>query len=189
MDGAAGGGDGPGAGLSRTMQIRPRRPVYGKDRAIRVYNMADAAASALMLRTRLGGEHYRSHVDMGDRVALLSVKRILLLGPKGDELLMLKFKHIENVEVRPIELADGSQGFGIIIILNTPRRNGSELEVINCSDRDQAIELCEHIEEAQRHLAASSALTIQSRDATASADDTSPLRHHPSVKSKEQDQT
>jgi hypothetical protein len=118
--------------------------------------MADAAASALMQRTtRLGGEHYRSHVDMGvDRgVALLSVKRLLILGPRGDEVLVLKYKHIESVEVRAIDLVDGRPGFGIIIILNTPRRNGSEVEVINCADRAQAVELCSHIQEARRMMA------------------------------------
>jgi Vacuolar-sorting-associated 13 protein C-terminal/Autophagy-related protein C terminal domain len=162
MDGA--GGHGHAYGPRALVQIRPRRPLYGKDRAIRAYNMADAAASALMLRTRLGGEQYRSHVDMGDRVALLSVKRLLILGPRGDERLLLKYKHIESVEVRAIDLVDGSPGFGIIIILNTPRRNGSEVEVINCTERSQAIELCSHIQEARRMM--SSDVQIQSSESS-----------------------
>ena len=144
VKGSVEGAQGPGG--DRLTQIRPRRPVYGRERLIRPYNLADAAAAALMLRTRLAGEQYLSHVDMGNRVALLSVKRLLLLGSNGEELLVLKFKHIERLEVRNIEQADGSLGWGIVIVLNTPRRNGSEVEVINCNDESEAIALCAEIE-------------------------------------------
>ena len=140
-------------------QTRPRRALYGRERAIRIYNMADAAASALMMRTRLAGELYMSHVDMGDRVALFSVKRVLMLGPSGQELLVLKYKHIESLDIRPIILADGEPGWGIIIILNTPRRNGSEVEVINCKDEQLANEICSHFENGMRMM--SSDLEIQ----------------------------
>jgi hypothetical protein len=127
-------------------QFRPRRPMYGRDKVLRAYNVEDAAAATLMLRTRLAGENYLSHMDMGDRVALLGVRRLLLLGgTKGEELLALKFKHVSNIEIRPIKQQDGSDGWGIIILLNTPRRNGSEVEVICCNQRDQAMELCSHI--------------------------------------------
>jgi Vacuolar-sorting-associated 13 protein C-terminal/Autophagy-related protein C terminal domain len=175
MDGA--GGHGHGAfGPRALQQIRPRRPLYGKDRAIRIYNTADAAASALMLRTRLGGEQYRSHVDMGDRVALLSVKRLLILGPRGDELLLLKYKHIESVEVRAIDLVDGSPGFGIIIVLNTPRRNGSEVEVINCTERSQAVELWSHIQEARRMMASDVQIQSSESSVQSSSSSSSPPR-------------
>jgi hypothetical protein len=126
-------------------QFRPRRPMYGRDKVLRAYNVEDAAAATLMLRTRLAGENDLSHMDMGDRVALLGVRRLLLLGTKGEELLALKFKHVSNIEIRPIKQEDGSDGWGIIILLNTPRRNGSEVEVICCNQRDQAMELCSHI--------------------------------------------
>jgi len=123
-------------------QVRPRRALYGREKAIRPFVFADAAASALMLRTRLAGESYLSHADMGDRVALISVKRVLLLGQRGEELLVLKLKHIEKVEVRSVTMDDGSPGWGIIILLNTPRSNGSELEVIICKEKAHAEELC-----------------------------------------------
>jgi hypothetical protein len=134
-------------------QIRPRRALYGSDMRIRPYNVADAAASALMLRTRLAGEHFLAHMDMGNRVALLSVSRLLLLGAQGDalqELLVLKFKHIDRLEVRPIEQEDGSTGWAIIIVLNTRRRNGSEVEVINCKDKAEAEELAQLVEQGMK---------------------------------------
>jgi len=142
-----------GTNKGQLTQIRPRRPVYGRDQVIRPYNLADAAAAALMLRTRLAGEQYLSHVDMGNRVALLSVKRLLLLGSNGEELLVLKFKHIERLEVRNIEQSDGREGWGIVIVLNTPRRNGSEVEVISCNDESEAIALCAEIERGMRTVA------------------------------------
>lgn len=140
--GGVGGSDQEG----RLLPIRPRRVMYGTDRVLRTYNVADAAAMALMLRTRLAGECYLGHLDMGNRVALLSVKRLLLLGPEGEELLVLKFKHIEKAEVRSMELEDKSKGWGIVVILNTPRRNGSEVEVINCKDKAEAEQLMALIE-------------------------------------------
>jgi len=170
--------------LQLLQQVRPRRALYGTDRMIRPYSVADAAASALMLRTRLAGENYLSHLDMGNRVALLSVKRLLLLGPEGEELLVLKFKHIESLSVREIELEDSRagrydedeavdasakvaaktaatstgerMGWGIIVVLNTPRRNGSEVEVINCTDKIQADELCQLIEQGMKLVSTSS---------------------------------
>jgi hypothetical protein len=144
VKGSVDGGNGV-QGLQLT-HVRPRRPLYGRERAIRPYSLADAAAAALMLRTRLAGENYLCHVDMGDRVALLSVKRLLLLGPSGEEVLVLKFKHIDSLEVQSIVQEDQSPGWGIIVVLNTPRRNGSDLEVICCKEKAQADELRSHIE-------------------------------------------
>eukprot|EP00977_Amphora_coffeiformis_P011236 scaffold2704_cov159-Amphora_coffeaeformis.AAC.6 len=144
VDGASGGQSG------MVLQIRPRRPLYGRDRSIRTYNMADAAAMALMQRTRLAGELYLNHLDMDDRLALLSVKRLVLMGPMGEELLVVKYKHIERAEMQAISLADGSPGWGIVLVLNTPRRNGSEVEVINCREQWQATNLLSHIEEGIR---------------------------------------
>lgn len=132
-------------------QIRPQRPLYGRDQAIRAYNAADAAAATLMLRTRLGGEKYLSHVDLGDRVALLSVKRFLLLGSTGEELLLLKFSHVDNLEIRNLEQEQEiDASWGIIVHLNTPRRNGSEVEVITCTNVEEAKALCAQIEDGRR---------------------------------------
>ena len=125
----------------RRNQVRPRRALYGRDKQIQTYNLADAAACALMLRTRIGGQNFLSHLDMDDRVALLSDKRLLLLDSEGSELLLVKFKHISNVEVREYEQGSWS----LLIMLNTPRANGSELEVITCKNKLQAVELSEQI--------------------------------------------
>jgi hypothetical protein len=126
-------------------QTRPRRPMYGRDKVLRPYRLEDAAAATLMLRTRCAGENYLSHMDMDDRVALLSVKRLVLLGSKGEEQLNLKYKHVDRAEVRSIRQENGSDGWGIVVILNTPRRNGSDVEVISCHSEQEAIDLCSRI--------------------------------------------
>lgn len=130
---------------SRHAQVRPRRPMYGRDRVLRPYSVADAAAATLMLRTKLAGENYLSHCDMDDRVALLGVKHVLLLGADGKELLLVKFRHIEEVKVRPMPRDDGVEEWAVIIVLRIPRKNGSEVEVIKCKDRDVALELCSQL--------------------------------------------
>jgi hypothetical protein len=136
------GGEGQ-HGSNRLQQVRPRRAMYGQDKVMRLYSLADAAACTLMLRTRIGGQSYISHLDMDDRVALLSDKRLLLLDSEAKELLLVKFKHIASVEVREVETGS----FGLLIMLNTPRQNGSELEVITCT-QDQALELSNQIKYA-----------------------------------------
>eukprot|EP00566_Odontella_aurita_P001299 CAMPEP_0113600808 /NCGR_PEP_ID=MMETSP0015_2-20120614/42898_1 /TAXON_ID=2838 /ORGANISM="Odontella" /LENGTH=881 /DNA_ID=CAMNT_0000509077 /DNA_START=68 /DNA_END=2713 /DNA_ORIENTATION=- /assembly_acc=CAM_ASM_000160 len=123
-------------------QLRPRRALYGRDRSLRQYQLADATAALLMTRTRLAGEEYLSHFDMGSRVALLSVKRFLLLSDEGKELLMVKFKQMKNVEIRQVPKPDGHAEWGVLIFLRSPRKNGSEIEVINCEEEATAIELC-----------------------------------------------
>jgi hypothetical protein len=136
-------------------QVRPRRPMYGRDKVLRPYRLEDAAASTLMLRTRCAGENYLSHMDMNDRVALLSVKRLVILGSHGEELMELKYSHIDSLEVRPIDHGHmkhnddrhnhrdgGMEAWGIVVVLNKPRRNGSDIEVISCQSYEEASELC-----------------------------------------------
>jgi hypothetical protein len=127
-------------------QLRPRRPMYGRDKVLRPYRLEDAAAATLMLRTRCAGENYLSHMDMNDRVALLSVKRLVILGSRGEEQLALKYNHVARLEMRRIKEEDGSDGWAIVVILNTPRRNGSEVEVITCHSEQEALDLCSQIQ-------------------------------------------
>jgi len=138
--GSVEGGQGNRRGVRNVPQVRPRRPMYGKDKVMRVYSGADAAASTLMLRTRLAGENYLNHLDMGDRVALMSTRKMVLIGPDGREQLWLKFKHVKSVDISSITQADGSDGWGIIILLAVPRNNGSTLEVINCGKEKSVAE-------------------------------------------------
>lgn len=117
--------------------------MYGREKVLRPYSMEDAAAATLMLKTRCAGENYMSHLEMNDRVALLSIKRLIILGQTGEEQLALKFKHVSRLEVRSIRENDGiTEGWAIVVILNTPRRNGSDLEVISCRSEQEAIDLC-----------------------------------------------
>jgi len=134
-------GEGQQAIDRRRVQIRPRRALYGRDKQMRTYNLADAAACALMLRTCIGGQNFLSHLEMDDRVALLSDKRMLLLDSEGKELLLVKFSHISTVEVREYE----ANSCSVIIMLKRPRANGSDMEVVTCSTVAQAVELSEQI--------------------------------------------
>jgi hypothetical protein len=147
-----------GASGSHQLQltpVRPRRAFYGREKVLRTYNMADAAASALMMRTRVAGEPYLGHLDMGDRIALLSVKKFLLVGSRGQELLVVKFKHIEGLEVRNVLEKDGLPAWSIVVLLNTPRSNGSDVEVITCKEENQARELCALMEQGLRSIESS----------------------------------
>jgi hypothetical protein len=85
-------------------------------------------------------------MDMNDRVALLSVKRLVILGSRGEEQLALKYNHVARLEMRRIKEEDGSDGWAIVVILNTPRRNGSEVEVITCHSEQEALDLCSQIQ-------------------------------------------
>ena len=146
MIGVKGSIEGPGGQSMLIAQVRPRRPMYGPDRLLRPYNLADAAAAALMMRTRLAGETYSSHLDMGDRLALLSTSRVLLIGSTGEEKLVLKYKHIESMEVQRMDREDGSSSWGLVIVLNRPRKNGSDVEVVECGEQAKAQDLKNLIE-------------------------------------------
>lgn len=143
MIGVRGTVDGASGYSSEVTQVRPYRALYGWHKVTRPYNLADAAAYALMMRTRLGGELYLSHVDMGDRVALMSVHRFLILGVRGEELLVLKLKHVETVDTR--NLCEEGTRWGVIVVLNTPRQNGSDVEVIMCKEEHHASELAQQL--------------------------------------------
>jgi hypothetical protein len=132
------------SGIQRS-QVRPRRALYGRDRAIRAYQLEDATAASLFMSTRLAGENYLSHLDMGDKVALLSVKRLLLLGEDGEERLVVRYRQIKELEVRDVLQENGDMEYGVIVFLNSPRTNGSEVEVIGCKEKKVALELCEQV--------------------------------------------
>jgi Vacuolar-sorting-associated 13 protein C-terminal/Autophagy-related protein C terminal domain len=148
MIGVKGTLDGASGQSSQVSQIRPGRALYGRERAVRPYSLADAAAATLMLRTRLAGEHYLSHMDMGNKLALISVKRLIILGRQGQELLVLKLKHIASVKTRNVG-GELTINWGVIVLLNTPRQNGSEVEVILCHEELQAVELAKKLEEGR----------------------------------------
>ena len=112
MIGVKGSVDGGSINNMRRNQIRPRRAMYGRERAIRTYSLADATASSLMMRSRLAGDLYLSHCDIGNRFALLSVKRLLILGEDGQERIMIKLKLIKRVEVRQVPKPDGGNEWG-----------------------------------------------------------------------------
>jgi len=131
---------------SRHAQVRPRRPMYGRDRILRPYAVADAAAATLMLRTKLAGENYLSHCDMDDKVALLSVKRMLLLGSNGQELLLVKYRNIKKVSVQPMtQRGDGVEEWAVVIVLGFPRNNERPVKVIKCKSKVVAVELCSQL--------------------------------------------
>mmetsp|Transcript_5936 Transcript_5936/g.12591 ORF Transcript_5936/g.12591 Transcript_5936/m.12591 type:complete len:257 (-) Transcript_5936:55-825(-) len=122
-------------------QIRPRRCFYGKERSFRNYNVKDATAAGLMMTTSLAGELYLSHCDMGSQIALLSVRRLLLLGEDGREKTIVRFSMMKGVEIRKIPEPGGEKQWGLIVHLKKPRRDRSDVEVINCGVKEIAQDL------------------------------------------------
>ena len=109
--------------------------MHGKDRILRVYSLGDAAAATLMHRTKLAGENYLSHVDMGDRVLLVSDKAFVLLGPDGQELLFAKFKHVKSVELREIsEEGRDCEWEVFITVSRRSKKDVTHVEVLRCGD-------------------------------------------------------
>jgi hypothetical protein len=121
-------------GVHRMPQLRPRRTMYGKDRTLRVYSLADAAASTLMHRTKLSGDNYLSHLDMGDRVLLVSDKKFVLLGPDGQELLLVKFKHITSIELQQMAENDDTKSEWCVVITLSAKgwSDKAHVEVLRC---------------------------------------------------------
>jgi vacuolar protein sorting-associated protein 13A/C len=128
-------------------QIRPRRAFYGRDRRLRPYSFVDAISAAIMMRTKLGGENYLSHVDMGGRVVILSVRRMLLLGDDGETQLLVKLKNIKRIDLRQVPSANGALEWALLIFLKTAKKNGNEVEVITSGDRDIVQDLCVKIQQ------------------------------------------
>ncbi|GAX25821.1 hypothetical protein FisN_17Lh220 [Fistulifera solaris] len=137
---------------SQLTPLRPRRALYGRERSLRSYNMADAAASSLLMRTRLAGEEYFDHLDMGDRLLLVSVKRLLVIGSRGQELLLIRLKHIESLEVRNTRQGEDEVVWSVLILLSTRRSNGSDVETIACKNKEDAKDLCSFLERALKRL-------------------------------------
>lgn len=145
MIGVKGSVEGGNTGSNQPTQVRPRRALYGREKAIRTFHFTDAAASALMLRTRLASEPYLSHLDLGDRVILLSCKRGVVLGRNCEELLVIKLKQIESVEIRGVTHEDGSIEWGVVIVLDTLNPSGNDVEVIVCKEKSQAEQLYQQL--------------------------------------------
>ena len=149
-----------GRGVHRIPQLRPRRTMYGRDRTLRIFSLADAAASTLMHRTNLAGENYLSHLDMGDRVLLVSEKKFVLLGPEGQELLLVKFKDVKSIDLRPLEQnEDGAREWGVFITLSAKgnRSDATHVEVLTCGDSQaMAAALLEQLQSGLALVASSS---------------------------------
>lgn len=130
------------ASKSTRIPVRPRRAFYTKDRILRSYSAADATAVALMMRTRLAGEHFLSHYDMGDRVALFSVQKLLMLGPDGKEQQVIKFKNIKSVDSRPLSKPDTEEiEWGVFIFISNEKPDGTDFELIRCETREMAADM------------------------------------------------
>lgn len=145
-------------------QLRPRRPMYGRDKVVRPFKLEDSAAATLMLRTSCAGENYLSHMDMKNRVALFSVTRFILLGSDGKELMALKYEQIAKAEVDLLQKEDDSQNWGIEMALLSSHQliNGElngEHERINrvpsiyCQHKQEAVELCSQIKQGMDLIA------------------------------------
>ena len=139
-------------GNANQSQLRPRRAFYGRDRRLRPYVFVDAISAAIMLRTRLGSDNYLSHVDMGGRVAILSVKKFLLLGEDGEQRMLIRLKNIKRIDLRKVpKPADGFE-WGVLIFLKAVRNNGNEVEVVTTPDKGIAKDICAKIQQGITQL-------------------------------------
>lgn len=120
-------------------QVRPRRALYGQDRVVKPYRLDDATAATIQAALCIGGEEYYSHVDMINKVALLSVSRLLILSEDGNELLLLPYSEIRCVEVQPeIKVA----GFLVKIYVH----ESDECKIfVKCDEESIANLLCEKL--------------------------------------------
>lgn len=68
--------------------------------------------------------------------------------------LVLKFRHIKDIEVRQIPGLDGlGVEWGLLIFLNTPRKNGNDIEVISCKEKAFAEDLCAQLKHGTQVVA------------------------------------
>ncbi|CAJ1945620.1 unnamed protein product [Cylindrotheca closterium] len=133
-------------------QLRPRRPMYGRDKVLRQFKMEDAAAATLMQRTSCAGEGYLSHIDMTNRVALFSVVRCLVLDSTGKELVSLQYEQIAEANARSFQEFGKDETWRVEILLTENlkpkgRRNGKLVEIVECNNKDEAIVLCSQIKQ------------------------------------------
>ena len=131
--------------LTLHSQVRPRRALYGRDRVVKPYRIDDATAATIQSKLCIGGEEYLSHVDMVKNVALVSVRRLVILSGDGEELLLLSLNRIEKVEMQP---SVDAEHFIVKIFLHEPEANGSETEEVQCDDEKMANLLCKKLTEA-----------------------------------------
>jgi len=138
-------GDNAQGMLALHSQVRPRRALYGRDRVLKPYRIDDATAATIQSKLCIGGEEYLSHVDMVKSVALISVKRLLILSSDGKEMLLLPLNEIRKVEVQP---QSEMGGFSVAISLCKLKADGSNVEEIMCDDEKMAHLLCEKLTRA-----------------------------------------
>jgi hypothetical protein len=120
--------------------------VYGYDRRIRPYVFVDAISSAILMKTSLAGEEYLTHIDLGGRVVIISIRRLLLLGDDGEAQLIIKLKSIKSVEVRQTSNNDEC---GVVIMLKSFKKNiGNDTEIIRTESIGIARELCAKIRQS-----------------------------------------
>lgn len=133
-------------------QIRPRRPMYGRDKVLRQFKIEDAAAAALMQRTSCAGEDYLSHMDMTNRVALFSVVRFVVLDSNGKELVSIQYEHIAQANARTFQEAGSEVTWRVEVLLtknheSKGKRPIGNLDIIECNKKEEAILLCSHIKQ------------------------------------------
>ena len=79
---------------------------------------------------------------MGGRVAILSVKKFLLLSEDGKQELLIKFKQMKYAELRKVAHQGGVLHWGVFIFLKFVNKAGSEVEVVTSEDKELAVDLC-----------------------------------------------
>lgn len=126
----------------KVVQVRPRRVLYGEEKAIRIYNLSDARAAYLLSKIKSAiGDKYLSHLDWGDLIAILTTKRLFVLTDSGTVKHALKYSRIKAV--RASKESVNRHGAVVHFILHS-----STTAQIFCPNHSSAQELCRLVTEA-----------------------------------------
>jgi vacuolar protein sorting-associated protein 13A/C len=128
----------------KAVQVRPRRVLYGEEKAIRVYNFSDARVAYLLSKIKLVvADKYLSHLDWGELIAILTTKRLVMLSDTGTVKQVLKYSRIKAVRV-------GSESANQLVhaaVVHFMLHSSTTVPIL-CPSFSSAKELCRLVTEA-----------------------------------------
>jgi vacuolar protein sorting-associated protein 13A/C len=131
--------------IEKTIQVRPRRVLYGEEKAIRVYNVTDARAAFLVSKIKeAAADQFLSHIALGELTAILTTKRLVVLTENGTVKNVIKYTRIKDVEVGNESIELLAQKAFVHVVLNSSTRTKV---TISCPSQSSALELCRLIME------------------------------------------
>jgi len=118
--------------LQQRGQMRPKRACYGKEKAVRPYNLADAQAVMLLSQhKRFKHDDYVTHIDTGPSIVILTLQHIIDMAESGSI-------H-QSTSLRDVALCE-MQDDGVLVLSSTKNIK------IFCSSKEQQIKIYHKIE-------------------------------------------